>query len=157
MHPKGIGDRNTGTPLNLNLHVLRCPRKNTTKNLNVVLLPLLQGLYYGKLLEDAEKQGRICNVPYDAACLVNTYWDLGVGDTTAIWFIQQVGRAFHAIDYYEASGSGLDHYAKVLRQKPYAYEEHILPHDAAARDLSTGRARTPELFTKLGSKSKGFG
>lgn len=105
----------------------------------------LTGAYYGKLLEEAETAGRICNVPYDPAVLVNTYWDLGVGDTTAIWFVQQVGPAFHVIDYYEASGSGLDHYVKKLREKPYAYGEHVLPHDAAARDLSSGRARVQTL------------
>jgi phage terminase large subunit len=109
----------------------------------------LTGAYYGKLLEDAEKTGRIRNVPYDPACLVSTYWDLGVGDTTAIWFIQQVGHAFHAIDYYETSGAGLDHYAKLLQQKQYAYQEHVLPHDAAARSLESGRARV-QILNELG-------
>lgn len=105
----------------------------------------LTGAYYGKLIEDAESNGRVRDVPYDPHCLVNTYWDLGVGDTTAIWFIQQIGSSFHAIDYYETSGAGLDHYVKILRQKPYAYEDTILPHDAEARSLESGRTRVQVL------------
>lgn len=105
----------------------------------------LTGAYYGKLLEDAEKDGRVCSVPYDPACGVVTYWDLGVGDTTVIWFVQQVGRAFHVIDYYEMSGMGLDHYYEILSKKSYSYEEHVLPHDANARDLSSGRSRVQNL------------
>lgn len=107
------------------------------------------GSYYGKLLEESEKAGRICSVPYDPAVPVVTSWDLGIGDTTAIWFMQQVGKEHHAIDYYEMSGKGLDHYAKVLKEKNYLYEEHILPHDAAARSLETGRTRQQTL-TSLG-------
>ncbi len=103
------------------------------------------GSYYGKLMENSEKAGRITSVPYDPAVPVITAWDLGVGDTTAIWFMQQVGKEHHAIDYYEMSGKGLDHYAKVLKEKDYAYEEHILPHDAAARSMETGRTRQETL------------
>lgn len=106
----------------------------------------LVGAYYGKLLEASEKEGRVCAVPYDTAALVDTYWDLGIGDTTTIWFIQNVGREFHAIDYYEMSGKGLDHYAKVLKDKPYVYGRHVVPHDAAARELGTGKTRVETLL-----------
>lgn len=105
------------------------------------------GSYYGKLIEAAEKEKRICSVPYDPAVPVVTAWDLGVGDTTAIWFMQQVGKEHHAIDYHEMSGKGLDHYAKVLKQKDYVYEEHLLPHDAAARSMETGRTRVQTLVS----------
>jgi hypothetical protein len=91
------------------------------------------GAYYDGMIEAAEKEGRIAGVPYDPAVQVHTSWDLGIGDSTAIWFIQLVGKEVHFIDYYEASGVGLDHYAKVLKEKPYAYREHLLPHDARAR------------------------
>ena len=45
--------------------------------------------------------------------------DIGVGDATAIWFVQAVGRMFHVIEYLEASDHGLEWYAKVLKEKPY--------------------------------------
>lgn len=109
----------------------------------------VMGAYYGKALEQAEKAGRIGRVPYDPMLEVTTAWDLGIGDSTAIWFCQQLGRETRLIDYYEASGVGLDHYAKVLRDKPYAYREHLLPHDAEVKELGTGRSRV-ETLASLG-------
>jgi hypothetical protein len=35
----------------------------------------------------------------------------------------------------------LDHYAKVLSEKPYTYNEHLVPHDATVRELGTGKSR----------------
>ena len=111
------------------------------------------GAYYGKQMTDAERDGRIAGVPWDPAVKVHTAWDLGIGDSTAIWFVQQVAREVHWIDYYEASGVGLDHYAKVLGEKPYAYGEHLVPHDAKARELGTGRTRI-ETLASLGIKAR---
>lgn len=105
----------------------------------------LIGAYFGKEMELAEKEGRIGNVPYDKAAPVDTFWDLGIGDTTAIWFVQQVGREYHAIDYVEDSGRDLAHYVAELRRRPYIYREHVLPHDAAARELGTGKTRQETL------------
>jgi len=113
----------------------------------------LIGAYYGKEMKKAEDEGRITIVPYDKAVPVSTYWDLGIADTTAIWFIQQVGKAFHIIDHLEDSGVAIDHYAKELRKKPYDYDEHVLPHDAAARDLGTGKTRE-EILRSLGLRTR---
>jgi hypothetical protein len=105
----------------------------------------LPGAYYGKLLQNAEADGRIGRVPWAPDAVVHTAWDLGIGDSTAIWFCQQVGQETRLIDYYESFGVGLDHYAKALRERPYVYGEHILPHDAQVADLSTGRSRLQTL------------
>ena len=99
------------------------------------------GSYYGAALRLATQQKRITNVPWEANIPVNTYWDLGIGDSTAIWFEQSVGREIRFIDYYESSGEGLSHYAKKLKEKPYVYGEHIAPHDIEVRELSSGRSR----------------
>ncbi len=112
----------------------------------------LVGAYYGKEIEALEDQNRVTKVPYDPAVPVYTGWDLGISDTTVIWFAQVVGRAIHIIDYLENSGSGLDYYAEQLRGKKYYYAEHLLPHDAAARDLSSGKSRVQTLQT-LGLKN----
>jgi phage terminase large subunit len=101
----------------------------------------VKGAYYGRLLDEAQKDGRICSVPYDPAAKVDTWWDLGVGDSTAIWFTQVVGREIHVIDHHEMTGEGLPYYAKVLAEKPYVYGRHMVPHDAAARELGTGKSR----------------
>lgn len=107
------------------------------------------GAYYGKLINQADADGRIGNVPWDPAVLVHTAWDLGIGDSTAIWFIQQVGREVRWIDYHEASGEALSYYARVLKDKPYVYGEHLLPHDGGARELGTGKTRQ-ETLASLG-------
>ncbi|MBL8301534.1 MAG: terminase family protein [Ideonella sp.] len=113
-----------------------------------------KGSYYGRLLTQAEEDGRICGVPYDGAAMVDTAWDLGYGDSTAIWFLQEVGREIHAIDYYEASGRELSHYASVLQQKGYAYRDHILPHDAEAKRLEAGGKSIVDQLHGLGLRSR---
>ena len=72
------------------------------------------GAIYGKELETAQDEGRICNVPYDPAHKVDTFFDLGIGDSTSVWFTQTVGRAIHVIDFYEARNEGLPHYCKTV-------------------------------------------
>ena len=109
----------------------------------------VSGAYYGKLISKAEKEKRIGEVPVDEHVGVETWWDLGIGDSTAIWFAQRVGEEIHLIDYYENSGESLAHYADVLDEKNYAYERHIAPHDIQARELGTGKSRL-EVAQDLG-------
>mgnify|MGYP003344080106 CR=1 FL=1 len=77
----------------------------------------LVGSYYGRLLETLEKEGQVRDIAVDRTLPVITAWDLGIGDATSIWFAQQSGREIRLVDYYEASGVGLDHYVQVLRDK----------------------------------------
>ncbi|HYR65789.1 MAG TPA: hypothetical protein VEP47_06645, partial [Reyranella sp.] len=103
----------------------------------------LVGSYYGPQLAAARQQGRIGFVPHDPGLPVETAWDIGIGDSTAIWFKQLKGLEVRFIDYYEASGVGIDHYAGVLRAKPYTYSRHVAPHDIEVREWgsSGGKAR----------------
>lgn len=110
------------------------------------------GAYYGRLMAQAEADKRICGVPYDPAALVWTGWDLGIRDSTAIWFAQIVGREPHVIDYYEASGVDLGHYVREINARGYAYGGHIVPHDAQAKELGTGKSRL-EMLESLGLKN----
>ena len=109
----------------------------------------MRGAYYGKIMEKLTKDGHIMSVPYEPTLPVLTAWDLGIDDMTAIWFAQFVGKEIHLIDYYEASGVGLNHYVSVLRDKGYTYGEHYLPHDVQVKELSTGRSRL-EVLRSLG-------
>ena len=112
------------------------------------------GAYYSKQIQDAEKvipelgTSRICSVPHQSALLVDTYWDLGIGDSTAIWFVQRAGKEYHIIDYFEESGLSIPDIVKRLQQKPYTYGRTVLPHDAAAREMGTGRSRV-EMIQEL--------
>ena len=105
------------------------------------------GAYYAKLLADADDAGKITRVPYDPSLPVHTAWDLGMNDSTAIWFAQIFrGGAVNVIDYYESSGVGLDHYAEVLRQKEYHYGDHLAPHDIEVRELGSGKSRLETAY-----------
>lgn len=109
----------------------------------------MRGSYYGDLFEAIEKEGRLKSVPYNPAVPVETWWDLGIGDSTAIWFVQRVNNEWHAIDYHEASGQGLEYYARTIFNKPFAYSRHVGPHDLTVRELGTGKTRL-EMLAALG-------
>ena len=101
------------------------------------------GSYYGHEFTAIDDEGRIVNRLYDPALRVNTAWDLGVGDDTAIWFYQVAGMDIRRIVFYAANGFGLAHYAKVLDERGYRYDRHYLPHDVDIRVLGGGEiART---------------
>lgn len=106
-----------------------------------------RGSYYANLLAVADKEGRISGVPYDPKVRVSTGWDIGVHDMTSIWFAQIVGKEIRIIDFYENCDLGADHYAKVLASKPYVYHQHLLPHDAAAREKGTGLSYEEQLIS----------
>lgn len=95
------------------------------------------GYIYAKMIAKAREEGRITKVPYDPSGEVYTAWDLGWGDSTAIWWFQLIGREPRIIDYYENNNEGLAHYSNVIKEKPYNYAKmgHFLPHDAKAGNI----------------------
>jgi hypothetical protein len=102
----------------------------------------VKGAIYSAEMEQVTTQGRVRIVPVEPILPVQTVWDLGVGDHTAIWFVQSLrGGEVRLVDYYEASGEGLPHYAQVLRDKGYLYGTHYAPHDIQVREFSSGRSR----------------
>lgn len=100
-----------------------------------------QGYYYLKYMNEAEQEGRITRVPFTPEIKVDTWWDIGVGDSTAIWFTQIVDKEIHVIDFYQSSSEGLEHYAKYLQSLPYVYGVHNFPHDMAVTEYGTGKSR----------------
>lgn len=117
------------------------------------------GFYYLSILEDMDKQGKITKVPHDPTVPVETFWDIGCGDATSIWFVQSMGKHLHIIDYYSNNNKGLDFYAKVLQGKNYVYKCHNFPHDMMNIEFGTGRTRwemAEELFkgTKISTVTK---
>lgn len=102
----------------------------------------VKGAIYAREIMHARQDGRVTTVPYDPALPVDTDWDLGVGDSTSIWFSQTLySGEVRLIDYYENNGVGLNHYAGILQEKPYGYGMHWAPHDIEVRELSTGVSR----------------
>lgn len=99
------------------------------------------GTYFGKQMQAAEAEGRICDLAVDPRLPVITGWDLGVDDSTAIWFLQVLHGGVHVVDYLEASGEAADYYAREIKARGYTYGEHILPHDAEQRSWNDARTR----------------
>lgn len=98
------------------------------------------GSIYGRLLEQANRDGRVGRVSYDPNFLVYTAWDIGVDDAASIIWYQKRGNEILIIDHYENSGYGAAHYANEIKSRPYAYGTHFLPHDGKRRDFSSGSA-----------------
>lgn len=106
----------------------------------------VEGAYYSEYLNRAEAEKRITKLKHEQNLLVDTWWDLGVNDTTAIWFTQQVGNEIRVIDFYENNNQGLEHYIKEAKNKPYIYNSHNAPHDIAVREFTSGKARIDTAY-----------
>lgn len=112
----------------------------------------VKGAIYASELESARAGGRVTGVPYDPVLPVDTDWDLGVGDATAIWFSQSLRSGeIRIIDFYESSGEGLPFYASILQAKGYTYGQHWAPFDIEVKELGSGRSRL-ETAASLGIK-----
>jgi phage terminase large subunit len=104
----------------------------------------VEGSYYAALLNKLEP-ARFQEFARDDLCKTYTAWDLGVGDSTAIWVCQVAGQERRLIDFYENHGVGLDSYVRWIRDSGYTQAEHILPHDVEVRELGTGKSRKEAL------------
>jgi len=111
------------------------------------------GAYYGKYIENAEKDGRIVeNLTFKPSMPVDTFWDIGMRDSTAIWYLQQFGPdKFHLIDYDEFSGQGLEFYVKLMQNKPYIYRDIVWPHDGNVREWGSGQSRQDKMKELIGT------
>lgn len=126
----------------------------------------LVGAYFTKELAAAEREGRITKVPYDPSLPVDTYWDLGINDMCAVWFVQTLRSRHRVIDYFEISGASIPDVIRDIRLKPYNFGRFVLPHDAQARDFSTGKAqmqifrdhgvRNITIIPRVGTKREGI-
>jgi hypothetical protein len=116
----------------------------------------LPGTYYGEFMTRAEREGRIGVFPYLPNERVGTAWDLGIGDSTVIWFYQQPksGRV-RLVNVLEGSGVGLDWYVKRLGEVPYVYADHIWPHDGDNSDVGIEGGNTRRAVARrLGIKAR---
>lgn len=101
----------------------------------------VEGSYYAKYLDRMRVKGQIGIVPWEPGFKVNTAWDIGVRDSTAIIFFQVIGQTVRIIDVYEKNKEGLEHYAKVVQNKPYQYNKHFGPHDIKVKEFGSGMTR----------------
>ncbi len=112
---------------------------------------LAEGAIFGQQVVQTKKDGRLLPIPVSKSCLVDTFWDVGRSDHTAIWFMQKVGMEYRFIDFYMGRLEEVEHYAKVLHKFDYNYGRHYLPHDADHDRLGM-KSNIKEQFLKLGIK-----
>jgi hypothetical protein len=111
----------------------------------------VEGAYYGAWLEAAETQGRIGEFKAEPDYPVHTVWDLGVGDSTAIWFFQILPGEVRVLGYFEASGEGLPFYADLVKSwyKAHGWSRDgaidFVPHDARVREWGTKKTRLEQM------------
>jgi len=101
----------------------------------------VEGSYYRQQLEQAEKDGRITDVPYDETIEVHTWCDLGIGDSFCIGYFQISGMQWRWIDYDEFEGESLVQAIERMKTKNYRYGRHYAPHDIQVRELGSGKSR----------------
>jgi phage terminase large subunit len=90
----------------------------------------VEGAIFAEELRIAAEENRLTRVPVQAGVPVHTFWDLGLSDNTAIWFVQIVGMEYRLLDYFQGSGLKMADCVEVLAGRAYKYGEHCLPHDA---------------------------
>ena len=116
------------------------------------------GAYFGRELIAAEREGRLGVLPVEPGLPVHCAWDLGVGDSTAIWCFQASFGGPRVVDYYEAHGYAVDHYVDWLDRRGYRGTDWV-PQDARVREWTSsgpgGRAKTRlQTLIELGRRPR---
>lgn len=119
----------------------------------------IEGAYYAQQFAAIYKDGRIIDMSeWDNQGDVNTAWDIGVGDSTAIWFYRRVGNEIHILHYYENSGESLGHYIKYIEdigsKNNWSYGKHWAPHDINNREFAS-KGKTRKELAKEGVEYNG--
>ena len=102
-------------------------------------LTTVEGAVYEKELAKVDFDQRVTSVPYDRSKPCQTFWDIG-DRYTSIWVAQAFPFEHRLIDYIHGEGLSIHDYMKILKDAPYVFDCHWLPHDAKSPQLGTGRS-----------------
>ena len=113
-----------------------------------------EGCYYTVQITAARKQGRICKLPYKPGYPVNTFWDIGHGDGTAIWMHQRIGQYDNFIKFIEGWGEPYSYFVNKMQETGYVWGRHFLPHDGGHVRQGMNQSLSPKsMLEKLGLKN----
>ncbi|ARV77102.1 large terminase protein [Pseudomonas phage Skulduggery] len=113
-----------------------------------------EGCYYTKQIITLRKQKRITAVPYMPGYPVNTFWDIGHSDGTAIWFHQRVGQQDRFINFMEDWGEPYSHFVEQMQKTGYVWGTHYLPHDGNHVRQGQDMSLSPlQMLENLGLKN----
>jgi hypothetical protein len=95
------------------------------------------GAYFAKEIRNLRLRGMIGKYPFESRTPVNTFWDLGISDSTTIWLHQLIAGKHRFVGYYENSGEGIGHYLDWLDKwrvmHSARFGKHYGPHDVEHR------------------------
>lgn len=99
------------------------------------------GLFGAYYTEDL-KRAKFGDYPWNPRLPVHTFWDIGLGDLTAIWFAQESnsGDAINIIHYMSMNNKPFTWWVKELKALPYMYGINSKPHDFKKRDWKDGKS-----------------
>lgn len=100
-----------------------------------------EGSYYSKYLDRMRVKGQIGIVPWEPSHKVNVAIDIGVRDSTTLIWWQNIGQVCRIIDCYDNKKEGLEHYAGVIKSKPYLMNKYVAPHDVKVKEWGSGMTR----------------
>jgi len=98
------------------------------------------GAIFGRYIEQAEKQGRICFV--DRPSVNDEVWvtsDIGYRDKAAFVWWKRMRGGFEIFHYDDGSGMDAEEWIPRLQKQPRA-DVLILPHDARAKSFASKRS-----------------
>ena len=110
----------------------------------------VDGAIFAKEMQQAEFEGRITKVPYEATKPVLAIFDIGWSDATAVWFLQFVGMETRLIRYYETNQTTMSEILAKMQTFGYVYDTLYLPHDAQNKTLAANGRSIEDIVRSAG-------
>ncbi len=112
--------------------------------------PAVEGAIYFDEVARMERDGRICNVPYDPMLKAHVVFDLGFNDEMAVSVVQRHVSEIRIIYYIEETQKTLAYYSSELKELRYNWGKVWLPFaDGFSKDIKTGKG-SDQILTALG-------
>jgi phage terminase large subunit len=115
-----------------------------------VCRPAVEGAIYFDEVARMERDGRVCNVPYDPMLKAHIVFDLGFNDEMAVSIVQRHVSEIRIIKYIEDTQKTLAYYSNELKDMKYNWGKVWLPFsDGFSKDFKTGKG-SDQLLMALG-------
>jgi phage terminase large subunit len=112
--------------------------------------PAVEGAIYFDEIARMERDGRVCNVPYDPMLKAHIVFDLGFNDEMAVAIVQRHVSEIRIIKYIEDTQKTLAYYSHELKELKYNWGKVWLPFsDGFSKDFKTGKG-SDQILAALG-------
>ena len=110
-----------------------------------------EGLLLHRTTHQSAKRKQDKHCPHVEGVPVNTFWDIGSSDGTAIWFHQRVGQENQFIDFAKHGAKPYSYFVRYMQSLGYVWGKHYLPHDATHKRQQGDSVKSPKIcFMSLG-------